>query len=49
MRKNNKKIKEKTTEKSIEEIWNDDDFDPNGSYVGTADGFDYPVQDADDL
>lgn len=37
----------------ISEIWNGQDengqFDTNGSYTGNPDGFDVPVQDADDL
>ena len=49
MRKNIKKIKEKTLEKSLEEIWGDNKKDPNGSYIGTPDDYGRPVQDADDL
>ncbi len=49
--KNRKKI-EKLSEE-ISEIWNSYDdigqFDTNGSYTGNPDGFDVPVQDADDL
>lgn len=37
----------------ISEIWNgeeaDKEFDADGSYTGNPDGFDVPVQDADDL
>ncbi len=49
MRKNSKKIDKKHTENEIEEIWGDDKFDPNGSYVGTGTIDEIPVQDADDL
>ena len=49
MRKNNNKIDKKSKEKQIEEIWQDDKFDPNGSYVGTGSLEGEPVQDADDL
>ncbi len=49
MRKNIKKIKEKTHEKSLEEIWGDNKNDPNGSYIGTPDDYGRPIQDADDL
>lgn len=49
--KNRKKI-EKLSEE-ISEIWSpynpDGQFDTNGSYTGNPDGFDVPVQDADDL
>ena len=37
----------------IAEIWSPQDpdghFDTNGSYTGNPDGFEVPVQDADDL
>ena len=37
----------------ISEIWSpynpDGQFDTNGSYTGNPDGFQVPVQDADDL
>ena len=49
MTKNNKKINEKYKEKKIEEIWGNDKFDPNGSYIGNATIDKNPVQDADDL
>ena len=49
MRKNNKKINKKTLQKSIEDIWNFDKNDPNGSYIGNATDGNLPVQDADDL
>lgn len=50
-----KKTKQKIDKLSeeISEIWNgydnDGQFDTNGSYTGNPDGFDVPVQDADDL
>ncbi len=50
-----KKTKEKIDKLSeeIAEIWQGYDnaklFDANGSYTGNPDGFDVPVQDADDL
>ncbi len=47
--KNNKKINEKCTEKEIQEIWSENKFDANGSYVGTGLLGTEPVQDADDL
>ena len=49
MRKNNNKIDKKSKENEIEEIWKNNKFDPNGSYVGTGTLEDEPVQDADDL
>ena len=49
MRKNNKKINKKSLQKSIEDIWQSDKNDPNGSYVGNALDGEHPVQDADDL
>jgi hypothetical protein len=49
MRKNIKKINEKANEKSLEEIWTEDEFDPNGSYTGTSEDYRRPIQDADDL
>ena len=49
MTKNNKKTNEKYREKEIEEIWGENAFDPNGSYVGTNSFNGEPVQDADDL
>ena len=49
MKKNNKKIKEKTFEKSIEDIWTASNNDPYGSYLGTSIDEKRPVQDADDL
>lgn len=48
MKKNLKKF-DKNKEKSIENLWADDKFDPNGSYVGTPVQDIKPVQDADDL
>ena len=33
----------------IKKIWKKDRFDPNGSYIGTIDGDEEPVQDQDDL
>ena len=48
MRKNIKKINEKSLEKSLENIWQNNANDPNGSYTGSAQG-ERPVQDADDL
>ena len=51
IQKTRKKIDELSEE--ISEIWNGQDengkFDTNGSYTGNPDGFDVPVQDADDL
>lgn len=58
--KKNKKDKVKETKQKIDklseeisEIWNahdvDGQFDTNGSYTGNPDGFEVPVQDADDL
>ena len=50
-----KKTKEKINKLSeeISEIWSpynpDGQFDTNGSYTGNPDGFEVPVQDADDL
>lgn len=49
MDKNIKKIDKKSLEKSLEEIWQDDKFDANGSYTGSFEDGNYPVQDADDL
>lgn len=49
MSKNKKKINEKYLEKSINEIWKNNKNDPNGSYTGTADDLETPVQDVDDL
>lgn len=50
--KNTRKKIDKLSEE-ISEIWNGQDadgqFDTNGSYTGNPDGFDVPVQDADDL
>lgn len=48
MKKNIKKF-DKNKEKSIENIWADDKFDPNGSYIGNAIDEKRPIQDADDL
>lgn len=49
--KTRKKINKLSEE--ISEIWSpynpDGQFDTNGSYTGNPDGFDVPVQDADDL
>ncbi len=49
--KNRKKIDKISAE--ISEIWNGQDvknqFDTDGSYTGNPDGFEVPVQDADDL
>lgn len=51
IQKTRKKIDKLSEE--ISEIWNGQDengqFDTNGSYTGNPDGFDVPVQDADDL
>ncbi len=51
IQKTRKKIDKLSEE--ISEIWNGQDengqFDTNGSYTGNPDGFDIPVQDADDL
>ncbi len=44
MKKDFDKIK-----KDVNKIWKGGKFDPNGSYVGTAEDFERPVQDADDL
>lgn len=49
MKKNKNKIKNKCDKNEIKEIWQDDKFDPNGSYVGTGALEGTPVQDADDL
>ena len=49
MRKNKNKIKKNIKENKIEEIWGENKFDPNGSYVGVAENKTEPVQDADDL
>ncbi len=49
MRKNKNKIKKNIKENKIEEIWGENKFDPNGSYVGTGVLEETPVQDADDL
>ncbi len=43
-----KKKKSKLNDK-ISKIWQGDQFDPNGSYVGTDEAGRWPVQDADDL
>ncbi len=58
-KRNNEKKVEKARQKidklseEIAEIWSAQDeigqFDTNGSYTGNPDGFDVPVQDADDL
>ena len=49
--KNRRKIEKLSQE--ISEIWGpynpEGQFDINGSYTGNPDGFDVPVQDADDL
>ena len=49
--KTRKKINQLSEE--ISEIWSpynpDGQFDTNGSYTGNPDGFEVPVQDADDL
>lgn len=49
--KTRKKIDKLSEE--ISEIWSpynpDGQFDTNGSYTGNPDGFEVPVQDADDL
>ncbi|MBR5320458.1 MAG: hypothetical protein IKU41_01295 [Clostridia bacterium] len=49
--KTRKKINKLSEE--ISEIWSpynpDGQFDTNGSYTGNPDGFEVPVQDADDL
>ena len=47
--KNNKKIDKKLTENKLKDIWKVDNFDPFGSYTGTSEGEEMPVQDADDL
>lgn len=50
-----KKAKQKIDKLSeeVSEIWNAYDyegrFDTDGSYTGNPDGFEVPVQDADDL
>ena len=49
MQKNIKKINEKYLEKSVKEIWKNNENDPNGSYTGTPDDYGRPIQDADDL
>ena len=49
MTKNIKKTNKKSFEKSLEDIWQGDENDPNGSYVGTPEDYGRPVQDADDL
>lgn len=49
MQKYIKKLNKKSLEKSLEDIWNNNKNDPNGSYTGTPDDFGKPVQDADDL
>ncbi len=49
MRKNRNKIKKNFKENEIQEIWGENKFDPNGSYVGTGTLEEEPVQDADDL
>ena len=47
--KNIKKISKKSKENSLENVWKVDNFDPFGSYTGTSEGEEMPVQDADDL
>lgn len=51
IQKTRKKIDKLSEE--ISEIWNGQDengkFDTNGSYTGNPDGFEVPIQDADDL
>lgn len=49
MNKNNKKIDKKCLKNKIEEIWSDNKFDPNGSYLGMGIDEEEPIQDADDL
>ena len=49
MRKNKNKTVKNSKENKIEEVWTDDRFDINGSYIGTGTLEDMPVQDADDL
>ena len=49
MKKNIIKTNKKSSEKSLEDIWQGDENDPLGSYTGTADGEERPIQDADDL
>ena len=49
MLKNNIKTDKKSLEKSLEDIWQGDENDPFGSYTGTSEDDERPVQDADDL
>ena len=44
MNKNFDELKEK-----IKKVWKDNKFDPNGSYIGTSELNEEPVQDQDDL
>ena len=43
------KSKNNIKKNTLEEIWQDNKNDPNGSYTGTSLDDDVPVQDADDL
>lgn len=49
MKKNKNKIKKNPDINEIKEIWRENKFDPNGSYVGISENQTDPVQDADDL
>ena len=49
MKKNKNKIKKNPDINEIKEIWRENEFDPNGSYVGVGESGENPIQDADDL
>ena len=49
MRKNIKKINNKTFNDKLKKIWQCGMFDPNGAYTGYAYDKQKPVQDQDDL
>ena len=49
MKKNIKKINNKTFNDKLKKIWTPGMFDPNGAYTGVCYDYGEPVQDQDDL